>query len=308
VRVGCNKHDSGLPDVLDRHFLNGTKDSSIFRKHIGRTLLARDFENPHPDYWELNLKSDEARESSKYQSYLEQQNILEQQVSEIIRNNFSFCVLQVNSKDERIELESAIIATVAQCEECRASENWFGRFSPKYKIKAFGLWHVNGLNNKPLENWQIKNFEEYLEPEENDSAIGEFEKIKLSRTACYGPCPIYDLEISADGNVDYTGNGFVSVNGNVSWKLDTEQIKQLNEIIQRYDYFNIKARKITSSHTDAPGCITSVKMKDGRFKKINNYYGEDKYHGKLRRFEWRIDEITGADRFGKEYRQGLYNE
>ncbi len=308
VRIGCNKQDGELPDVIDRHFLNGTKDSSIFRKHIGRAILNRSSENPYPDYWELNLKSKEARGSSNYQSYIEHQNILEQKVSEIISNNFSFCLLQIRSKDERIELESGIIATIAQCEKCGPSKNWFGRFSPKYKITAFGLWHVNGLKNKPLENWQIENFEEYLEPEENDSAIGEFDKITLSRTACYGFCPIYDLEISADGNVDYTGKGFVSVNGNVSWKLDNEQIKQLNEIIQRYDYFNIKTRKITSSHTDAPGCITSVKMNDGRFRKINNYYGDNKYHGKLRRFERRIDEITGADRFEKEYRQRFDNE
>jgi hypothetical protein len=51
----------------------------------------------------------------------------------------------VKDKEKRIELESKIISAISYCEECGASENWLGRFSPKEKIRKSGLWLVNGL-------------------------------------------------------------------------------------------------------------------------------------------------------------------
>jgi hypothetical protein len=38
-------------------------------------------------------------------------------------------------------------------------------------------------------------------------------KIVLSRTACYGPCPIYRVEVRGDGAVLYDGSEFVAITG-----------------------------------------------------------------------------------------------
>ena len=52
---------------------------------------------------------------------------------------------RVNTKDERLELESKMISTISHCAECCPSANWLGLFSPKEKICPSGLWLVNEL-------------------------------------------------------------------------------------------------------------------------------------------------------------------
>ena len=60
-------------------------------------------------------------------------------VDEYIRNNFSFCVLEVNDKSERLKMKSELISTVSLCSECKPSQTWFGFNSPKSKIqKRYG--------------------------------------------------------------------------------------------------------------------------------------------------------------------------
>jgi hypothetical protein len=39
---------------------------------------------------------------------------------------------------------------VSLCDQCGPSVDWFGRFSPKEKIRASGLWLVNELGKVPL--------------------------------------------------------------------------------------------------------------------------------------------------------------
>lgn len=59
-------------------------------------------------------------------------------------------VFEVETKEERLLLESRIISTVSSCEECKPSDGWLGLFSPKIKIKESGLWLVNELYKEPL--------------------------------------------------------------------------------------------------------------------------------------------------------------
>jgi hypothetical protein len=39
---------------------------------------------------------------------------------------------------------------VSLCQECRPTEQWLGRWSPKEKIRDSGLWLVNELFKTPL--------------------------------------------------------------------------------------------------------------------------------------------------------------
>lgn len=41
----------------------------------------------------------------------------------------------------------------------------------------------------------------------------EFDSVVLRRTACFGQCPVYTVEISATGQVKYIGEEFVGVKG-----------------------------------------------------------------------------------------------
>jgi hypothetical protein len=149
VRVGTHTGEDQLLSRLKQHFLTPNKDRSIFRKNIGRALLARD-KDPFLSDWELDLTPRAARELHGTRIDADKQKAVEKLVSEYIQNNFSFAVIQVDRKEERLRLESRLISTVSLCSVCKPSAGWLGNSSPKDKIRESGLWIVNELYKEPL--------------------------------------------------------------------------------------------------------------------------------------------------------------
>jgi hypothetical protein len=149
VRVGTHTGKGQLRSRLKQHFITENKDRSIFRKNIGRALLARDHD-PFSVSWELDLTSRKARALHGACLDAEKQKDVERRVSDTIQTNFSFAAIGVDTKEERLRLESRIISTVSLCEVCKPSVKWFGHFSPKKKIRESGLWIVNELYKEPL--------------------------------------------------------------------------------------------------------------------------------------------------------------
>lgn len=130
--------------------------------------------------------------------------------------------------------------------------------------------------------------------------ISGFKTITLKRTPCYGTCPVYNVEIYAYGEVSYYGEGYVEKLGHHWWTIPPDAIDALNDAIVEYGYFSIKAKEITKDVTCSPSCITSVLLKDGSYREIDNYHGNDQYPEKLKRFERKIDKIIGVkDYIGK---------
>ncbi|MFA5009906.1 MAG: hypothetical protein WC553_01570 [Patescibacteria group bacterium] len=149
VRIGTHTGKDQLRSRLRQHFLTENKDRSIFRKNIGRAFLNQ-ADDEFLEKWELDLTSAAARgrhgdgvDKGKLQG-------TEKCVSQYIQTNFSFVVIEVENKDRRLRLESRMISTIAACSECRPSQNWFGQWSPKQKIRESGLWLVNELFKTPL--------------------------------------------------------------------------------------------------------------------------------------------------------------
>jgi hypothetical protein len=75
---------------------------------------------------------------------------IEQRVSDYIRANCVFSVIEIDCKSRRLELEAKLISTVSLCSDCQPSGSWLGHSSPKKKIRESGLWLVNELYGKPL--------------------------------------------------------------------------------------------------------------------------------------------------------------
>lgn len=161
VRVGTHTGDNQLRSRLRQHFLNESKDRSIFRKNIGRSLLKQD-NDPFLELWELDLTTRRAKNEYSCLIDFEYQKSIESRVTQYIQNNFSFCVFEVNNKKERLEIESRIISTVSWCEVCASSSNWLGRSSPKEKISKSGLWLVNELYKTPFDSLGIESLSRLL--------------------------------------------------------------------------------------------------------------------------------------------------
>ena len=149
VRVGTHTGDNQLPSRLKQHFLVENKDRSIFRKNIGRALLNKD-RDPFLSDWELDLTTRKTKDQHSGVIDMSRQKAVEKSVSDYIQSSFSFVVVPVHEKEQRLRLESRLISTISLCETCRPSVSWLGLLSPKEKIRKSGLWLVNELYGQPL--------------------------------------------------------------------------------------------------------------------------------------------------------------
>ncbi len=149
VRVGTHTGENQLRSRLNQHFVKENKNRSIFRKNIGRCFLNRD-KSKYLNLWELDItsKADKVKNLKLLDLNFEKQ--LETRISDYIQNNLSFCVFQVDTKEQRLFWESKIVSTLAKSNELKPSKNWLGNFSTKDKIKQSGLWQVNELYNEEL--------------------------------------------------------------------------------------------------------------------------------------------------------------
>lgn len=149
VRVGTHTGQNRLTKRLKIHFIQEDQYSSIFRKNIGKAMLNRE-QDPFLAKWTLSReKASKLGEEDK-----EKIKCVESRVSDYMRGAFTVCVFKVESKDERLRFEEAIIATLNQAEDFKdsISDKWLGNSSPEKKIRQSGMWLKQGLNAKPLTN------------------------------------------------------------------------------------------------------------------------------------------------------------
>jgi hypothetical protein len=158
VRVGTHTGKDQLRSRLKQHFVTENKDRSIFRKNIGRALLYSS-DDPFLEQWNWDLTSRKAKEFYGHLLNVEKQKKIEKKVSTIIQELFSFVVVEVSEKKQRLVWETKIISTVSWCSECKPSMSWLGSKSPKHKIRESGLWLVNGLYKKGFTQDEFEHLE-----------------------------------------------------------------------------------------------------------------------------------------------------
>ncbi len=159
VRIGTHTGDGQLRSRLRQHFVSENKDRSIFRKNIGRALLNR-AGDPFLAQWNVDLTTSAAKRMLSGSMDVEKQMRVEGQVSAYMRANLSFAVVGVETKEERLRLESEIISAVSLCDECGPSQSWLGLSSPIAKIRESGLWLVNELYKEPIGEDGFRRLEE----------------------------------------------------------------------------------------------------------------------------------------------------
>jgi hypothetical protein len=162
VRVGTHTGNDQLRSRLQQHFLVENKDRSIFRKNIGRALLTKE-QDPFLNDWELDLTSRQAKVKYSGRVDTDRQKAIERRVSDYIQSSFSFAVLRVDDKHQRLRLESRLISTLSLCDTCQPSAAWLGLFSPKEKIRESGLWLVNELYRQPLSGEDFSELQRLIE-------------------------------------------------------------------------------------------------------------------------------------------------
>ena len=156
VRVGTHRGDGNLLSRLKEHFLVENKDRSIFRKNIGRALLAKD-EDPFLRQWELDVTSHKEKIANADKVDQGKKNMTEHKVTGYIQDRFSFVIIPTRREaKERLALEDRLISSISLCEECKASKSWLGAHSPIDKIRESGMWNVQGLWKTPIDSSDLR--------------------------------------------------------------------------------------------------------------------------------------------------------
>lgn len=145
VRVGTHTSDHRLKTRLKDHFLRKNHDGSIFRKNIGKAIL-----NAEKDPYLVNWTTDTSKRENKHFIIKEKNDKMEDRVSEFLKDNMTFTAFKVDTKEQRLRFEEAIISTLNYASNFYSSENWFGKNSPEQQISSSGLWLRQGLNGKEL--------------------------------------------------------------------------------------------------------------------------------------------------------------
>lgn len=130
-----------------------------------------------------------------------------------------------------------------------------------------------------------------------------FDELRMSRSGCYGTCPIYTITVSGDGHVTWHGENFVRVLGPAEAQLSAVQMQALRIELDRADLTRLRDTYASPSDgcpalwTDAPGVELSLR-RGSSVKTIHHYLGcmdpkgNAVYPAALATLELRIDEIV----------------
>ena len=158
VRVGNHPRAIGrLGNRLRNHY-SGNKNGSVFRKFLGGALIRRRNPNdpcllpgPGRGHWE---RQDE-RTCSRCKP-------VEQEVSRLLRERFSFRCVRIVDRSERNRIEQALIASLAGCPTCEASGMWLGRSAYSPNVQQSGLWNSDFVDSLPLTASELVQFENFV--------------------------------------------------------------------------------------------------------------------------------------------------
>ena len=125
--------------------------------------------------------------------------------------------------------------------------------------------------------------------------------ITLRRTACYGKCPVYSLEIFADGFIRYVGIDFVQYTGEHRAVVPQETVENLVADFLKADYFAFQNRYDSQKDskgriwtwTDLPTVITSLRV-GTMTKSVQDYAFAPR---RLIKLEDEIDRIANTKRW-----------
>lgn len=118
----------------------------------------------------------------------------------------------------------------------------------------------------------------------------------LSRTACYGTCPVYTVTVFKDGAVEYKGEEFVKLTGSATGHLSLDALAQIDTLFASAHYFDLEDKYDSYDVTDNPSASTSWSH-DGKTKTIDHYYGDMHAPEVLGTVEAGLDKIVNIEQW-----------
>jgi hypothetical protein len=118
--------------------------------------------------------------------------------------------------------------------------------------------------------------------------------VKLARDACYGVCPVYSVELRADGTVEYTGKAYVREKGPKTSHVDPAAVAALAKKIESAGFFTMTWEEpCARTATDNPTATTTL-VKGDRKRSIAHYHGNHCMPAALLELENEIDRVANT--------------
>jgi hypothetical protein len=126
-------------------------------------------------------------------------------------------------------------------------------------------------------------------------------RIELRRTPCFGTCPIYTVQVDADGSVLYEGAQHVATEGARHAEASPEAVARLwagvqsgfFDLDERYEYGHPGC---ASYVTDMPGIVLTVRA-EGREHRVYLDGGCEGAPRLIGQLALEVDEVAGSDRW-----------
>ena len=102
------------------------------------------------------------------------------------------------------------------------------------------------------------------------------ETIHYSSSPCFGACPIYSVEISPSGTVNFNGKQYTKVTGTQTLTIDPSVYKKLQQELKTYrpeTGANVKTTGCQQTATDQPSAYFVWIRPDGTTTKLSHYTG-----------------------------------
>nr|WP_315151212.1 DUF6438 domain-containing protein [uncultured Flavobacterium sp.] len=154
----------------------------------------------------------------------------------------------------------------------------------KYKIEDDSLYIFNlvtkkwdaskivGINTKNLKLNSEKNIVlEFSKIKYKENENENFDKIIISKSPCFGSCPINDIEINKNGNVDYSGSYYNSKNGFFKSKISSNHFNEIELSFKKTNYLNLEDKYSANWTDDQEVSVTFIK--DNKIIKSITDYG-----------------------------------
>lgn len=140
-------------------------------------------------------------------------------------------------------------------------------------------------------NWGCKSSESATSKTStaDKAAVPEDFQLFITRTGCFGKCPVYELFVDTDGRVLYQGHANVDNVGKFQKQLSPQQLQQLVSTLREGDFFGLD-ETYDDGVTDLPTVITEAIM-DGKRHKVTNRTGPPSVES----LQDRLDAIIGTE-------------
>lgn len=122
----------------------------------------------------------------------------------------------------------------------------------------------------------------------------EFHIIKFGRHPAWGS-PSYNISVDALGNVLFHGKESVRLIGFFQWKIYRKRIHNLNHIIKKSGFFDLKEPSFKSSMDTVSSVVIEIYLKNGFHKKVT-YDHAANYPIDLGFLERKLDLILGTQK------------